>query len=221
MAIVLTYTIDTNQSFTSVLNSLGLFLSSVGVVVAILTVIQQYYLHQSKEVATAVNSSNNFMFNLGLMLETYGYIKRNYLDQGDQTAGQIKLLDGELSHWLVKIDLEKNIFISEIDSQIYVDSYYAIFNYNRYIEGIFHWQRNQARHSETENVSYLMQRINDLEEFGDKLIDIQNKLHKLLKDNYPEHTFFHTQVPSDDFKNLVTSRQEHVEALEQARLNMY
>lgn len=209
MAIILVYAIDTNQSFAAVLNSLGLFLSSVGVIVAILTVMQQHYLHQAKQIDDAVNSSNNFMFKLGCMLETYGNIKNNYLDQSYNTPDSIRLLDGIPSHWLIEIDLEKTIFISEIDAQIYVDSYYAIFNYNRYVEGVFRWQRNQKLHKTSDNEVHLLERMNGLDEFGSKLIELQDKLYKVLKHNYPEHTFFHSNVPFDEFKNLVKTKPSH------------
>lgn len=202
MAIILAYAMDTKQSFTSVLNSLGIFLSSIGVVVAILTVLQQHYLHQSKEIDAAVNSSNNFLFKLSCMLEVYGCVKRNYLEQSNKKAGDIELLDGDISDWLVEIDLEKNIFISELDSQVYVDSYYAIFNYNRYIEGIFRWQRNQKVHTDEENTQYLTESLNGLDEFGTSLIELQGKIHKVLRNNYPEHLFFSSDVPLDEFKNL-------------------
>ncbi|ACY51388.1 conserved hypothetical protein [Vibrio antiquarius] len=202
MAIILVYSLDTKQSFVSVLNSLGIFLSSIGVVVAILTVLQQHYLHQSKEINAAVNSSNNFMFKLSCMLEVYGCIKQNYLEQFDKQAGDIELLDGDISDWLVEVDLETNIFISELDSHVYVDSYYAIFNYNRYIEGIFRWQRNQKEHSDDENIIYLTERLNGLEEFGSSLIELQEKMHKLLRNNFPQHSFFNSSVTHDEFKNL-------------------
>lgn len=202
MAIIFAYSMDTNQDFTSVLNSLGIFLSSIGVVVAVLTVLQQHYLHQSKEIDAAVNSSNNFMFKLTCMLEVYGCVKRNYLEQSDKKAVDIELLDGEISDWLVEIDLEKNIFISELDSHVYVDSYYAIFNYNRYIEGIFRWQRNQKAHSDEDNKQYLNERLKGLDEFGTSLIELQGKMHKVLRKNYPEYSFFNSNVPLDEFKNL-------------------
>ncbi|MGR5246809.1 hypothetical protein ACP3VU_19205 [Vibrio sp. PNB23_22_6] len=200
MAIILVYAMDTKQSVTTVLNSLGVFLSSIGVVVAILTVLQQHYLHQSKEIDAAVNSSNYFMFKLGCMLEVYSCVKRNYLEQLDKQAGDIKLLDGEISHWLVEIDLEKNIFVSEFDSHIYVASYHAIFNYNRYIEGIFLWQRNQKVQSDEANTRNLNERLNNLDEFGTSLIELHTKMHEVLKTNYPQHSFFNSSLPYDEFK---------------------
>lgn len=203
MAIILVYAMDTNQSFTSVLNSLGLFLSSVGVVVAILTVMQQQHLHQSKQIGDAVNSSNNFMFKLGRMLEIYGNVKKNYLEQSSKTPGSIQLLDGIPSHWLIEIDLEKNIFISEIDSQIYVDLYYAIFNYNRYIEDIFRWQRNQKFHTDEQNKQHLFDRLRALENNGFNLVELEIRMYKVLKNNYPEQTFFTSNLQPEEFKNLI------------------
>lgn len=207
MAIIFVYAADTNQSLTSVLNSLGIFLSSVGVVVAILTVVQQHYLHQSKEISIAVNSSNNFMFKLGCILEVYCCIKRNYLEQycDNEEGAYITLLDGEIAHWLIEIDWDKSIFISEFDSQAYVDSYHAIFNYNRYVEDIFRWQKNQKMHSDKQNTYHLTQRLNALDEYGSRLIELQNKMSLALKKNYPEHTFFSSSVPLNSFKNLNTS----------------
>ena len=206
MAVVLIYASDTNQSLMSVLNSIGIFLSSIGVIVAILTIYQQHYLHRSKELKEAIDASNSLMFKLGNMINVYGQAKANLEDVSTYSGDAIRLLDGKPSRWEVAIDFERIIFISEIkpetDVNLYVDIYHAVFNYNIFLENVFRWQANQPKHSSQQNIKHLADRIEQLETFGSHLADLHSRLFKVLKKQYPNDSFFSLDLPLSEFSDL-------------------
>lgn len=202
MAIIFAFSHAENLPFFGVLSSIAAFLSSIGVIVAMLAIIQQYHLNQSRIVSEHINLSNSFLFKLGAMVEVYGVIKKNITNYPRVESPKPIILDGVIDNWLVNIDTDSLIFLSEIESKLYVESYYAISNYNRYIESIFRWQRNQDAQTSEGNIKYLNQAIYQLEEFGSKLVIINNNLYEALKNKHTKQTFFHIAVPKNEFSDL-------------------
>ncbi|KAB2823027.1 hypothetical protein F8B77_17215 [Aliivibrio finisterrensis] len=136
------------------------------------------------------------------MLNNYGTIKNNIYNYPRCSNPTPKILDGDINDWLVKIDFESVVFISELESKSYVNSYYATFNYNRYIESIFRWQRNQESHTSKENVDLLNDCILQLEEFATKLVGVNTMIYTEMKNKYTKCTFFNCDVPMNEFSNL-------------------
>lgn len=206
MGIVFAYSQGENKSFFDVVNLIGVFLSSIGVVAAILTVTQQHYINKNNEIRNIVNSSNSVMFKIGKMLNTYGNIKLISEEDVESENPKPKLLDGQKEDWIIDIDFDRVMYISELNSEIYADLYLMVFNYNRYIASVFRWQENQSLHTTNDNRVYFNQFIERLDIYGTPLIILNNDLRAILRTNYPEETFFYCEIKEDEFKNLQFNR---------------
>ncbi|MEJ6124027.1 hypothetical protein MT390_19515 [Vibrio sp. 2-Bac 85] len=193
---------DSNLNFISSLNSIGIFLSSIGVVVAILTVIQQQYLRNNEIIRQEIKEATVLLFKLRYVITVCDSIKKEAIES--VKLGEIfhLLLDGEVEDYFLDLKVEEYTFISRMSNEVYSEICYAKINYNRYISGIFRWQKKQTENDIPTNKRYFNERMENLPLIATPLIDNINNLVKLLKKEYPERVFQRINIDSNHFSNL-------------------
>lgn len=204
MGVVLAYTIADKKSFIDVINSLGLFLSSSGAIAVFLSIIQQYHFKKEDQKNATLGAINILQLQICSMLDRYNDIRVEFKSSYDKSDFRPILLDGEINDYINEFNFSTTPYIAQYDPELSIRTYYAAFNYNRFIDGIFRWQRVQNSETDLESIQNYNDRVNQLSEFAVELIDIHNQITELFKQKHPNQIFIAYDINTDDYDEINT-----------------
>ena len=202
MGLILAFSIMSQKSYIDVINTLGLFLSSAGVIAVILSIIQQAHFKEQEKIDKTFQASNLLQLQLCNMIDRYNDIRHAFNNAYVTKNIKPYLLDGHGSDYINQFDFSVVSFIAEHDPELVINVYYAVLNYKRFIDGIFRWQECQESDPDLENIKNYNDRINQLKEFAKTLIILHKKLDAILVNKYPDKNFIAYNPPDNTFDEL-------------------
>lgn len=125
------------------LNKIGVFLSSIGVIAVVLTLIQQESFKKKEldekilsKVKSEVDYINYIRYEINSTLDIKKKIANNLLKSFSSNNDQVKLLEGVPKLTTVKINFKDSMFISHIDNKLVININYFFENHEIIYEKI-------------------------------------------------------------------------------------
>lgn len=183
------------------LNKIGVFLSSIGVIAVVLTLIQQESFKKKEldekilsKVKSEVDYINYIRYEINSTLDIKKKIANNLLKSFSSNNDKVKLLEGVPKLTTVKIDFKDSMFISHIDNKLVININYFFENHEIIYEKI-----RLGRNPDSSFLDITRELLCDNYDSALKIIE---ELENIQKNTYQNFDFVKIDIKEMIFKKL-------------------
>lgn len=183
------------------LNKIGVFLSSIGVIAVVLTLIQQESFKKKEldekilsKVKSEVDYINYIRYEINSTLDIKKKIANNLLKSFSSNNDEVKLLEGVPKLTTVKINFKDSMFISHIDNKLVININYFFENHEIIYEKI-----RLGRNPDSSFLDITRELLCDNYDGALKIIE---ELENIQKNTYQNFDFVKIDIKEMIFKKL-------------------